>query len=83
MIIQYVSDLHLEFPDNKDYLLKHPIRPCADILVLAGDIMTFSSLNKNDGFFDKVSADFKSVYWLPGNHEYYHYDMSLKCGCIN
>jgi len=83
MKIQYASDLHLEFSDNKNYLKKHPLKPCADILVLAGDIMTFRSIGKNEDFFDKISDDFKTIYWLPGNHEYYHSDLSLKYGHFN
>ncbi len=83
MKIQYASDLHLEFPDNKDFLIKHPLKPCADILVLAGDIMTFKSVGKHEDFLDKISADSKAIYWLPGNHEYYHYDLSLKYGHFN
>ena len=72
MKIQYCSDLHLEFEENKNFLDKNPIQPSGEILLLAGDIIPFHSLNQHADFFDFVSANYESVYWVPGNHEYYH-----------
>ena len=37
MKIQFVSDLHLEFADNRAYLKEHPLEVTGDILLLAGD----------------------------------------------
>ncbi len=76
MKIQYCSDLHIEFPENKEYLINNPIKPIGDILVLAGDIALFRTLNEQDDFFDYVSANFKYTFWIAGNHEYYHSDIS-------
>jgi len=37
MKIQFVSDLHLEFPDNRAWLAAHPLEVTGDILLIAGD----------------------------------------------
>ena len=80
MKIQYCSDLHLEFPANENFLKENPIIPTGEILILAGDIMLFSKMNNYSEFFDYLSKNFKAVYWLPGNHEYYHSDMKYRIG---
>lgn len=78
MRIQYVSDIHLEF---FKHLPTQLIRPAADILCLAGDIgYPFSPIYTK--FLKQVSSDFKKVFIIAGNHEYYaagankHHDMS-------
>ncbi|MEO6734216.1 MAG: metallophosphoesterase [Ferruginibacter sp.] len=76
MKIQYCSDLHLEFPENNHYINRHPLKPTGEILILAGDVLPFALNHHNYKFFDFVADNFEAVYWIPGNHEYYGYDVA-------
>lgn len=69
MLIQYISDIHIEFYNNYKKIPK--IIPNAEILVLAGDIgYPFSSLYEE--FLSDMNNKFKKVFLLAGNHEYYN-----------
>jgi predicted phosphohydrolase len=80
MKIQYCSDLHLEFLDNRKWVLENNILPKGDILILAGDIVLFKEIHQYQKFFDYVSENFEQTFWIPGNHEYYNSDISNRSG---
>lgn len=83
MVLQYCSDLHLEFRENKQFLNQHPLQPKGEILILAGDIVPFTEMDKRKDFFNYISDNFKLTYWLPGNHEYYYSDASERSGKVS
>lgn len=83
MKIQYCSDLHLEFFENRKLIKENPLRVVGDILLLGGDIIKFSEWDMHNDFFKWCSDNFKHTYWIPGNHEYYDFDISQKSGHLN
>ncbi|MEK6477091.1 metallophosphoesterase [Catalinimonas sp. 4WD22] len=83
MIIQYCSDLHLEFNANKKWLKENPIQAEGEILIIAGDLFYLDEDFKNLTFLDYLSQSFTETYILPGNHEYYGgYDVELHSGAL-
>ncbi|KAJ5078574.1 ser/thr protein phosphatase superfamily [Anaeramoeba ignava] len=70
-LIQICSDLHLEArPFDEKTLI-----PSADIICIAGDIesvTTEKTLKTFDEFFAKISTQFKHIFFVCGNHEFYN-----------
>ncbi len=83
LTIQYCSDLHLEFRENREFIKANPLQPVAPVLVLAGDIVLFADMDRQKDFFSYVADNFETTYWLPGNHEYYQSDATGRCGILN
>jgi hypothetical protein len=72
--LQYASDIHLEFHDRNrtgEISCEMFIKPVADYLALCGDI-GFPEHPSTLTFLSWCSRNFKEVYWLPGNHEFYN-----------
>lgn len=76
MKIQYASDLHLEFEENRDFLASNPIKVAGDILVLAGDICPLILQECAGYFWDWCEKHYERVLITPGNHEFYGTDVS-------
>lgn len=76
MRIQYCSDLHLEFEKNSKYISNKPLSIIGDILILAGDIIPLHDEFFNNSFFNFISDNYKQVFWVPGNHEFYYKDIN-------
>ena len=81
--IQFVSDLHLEFPENRAWLAEHPLEVTGDILLIAGDTAyldlpdsgrdTYSAYS----FWDWASRNYHHVIVCLGNHDFYgYYDLA-------
>ena len=81
--IQFVSDLHLEFPDNRAWLAAHPLEVTGDILLIAGDTAYLDlpdsgrETYKAYDFWDWASRNYKQVIVCLGNHDFYgYYDLA-------
>ncbi|MFN8577091.1 MAG: metallophosphoesterase [Candidatus Sericytochromatia bacterium] len=71
MKIQYMSDLHLEYIENREYFKKNPVEKFGDVLVLAGDIVSETERDNAKDFFKDIESKFKLIISTMGNHEFY------------
>lgn len=81
--IQFISDLHLEFAQNRFYIQDHPLQVTGDILLVAGDtaFLDFPESEQDSycdyAFWDWASANYSQVIVCLGNHDFYaHYDLA-------
>lgn len=81
--IQYVSDLHLEFSSNCQWIANHPLEVTGDILLVAGDTAYLDLPNSEYDtyseyqFWDWASENYRQVIVCLGNHDFYgYYDLS-------
>ena len=79
MILRYFSDLHLEFikPIKINKLLKKIPPGLDEICILAGDIGNPHQINY-DIFMKFISKNFKKIFIIAGNHEYYNTSESIE-----
>ncbi len=61
-----LSDLHVSHPENRVALEGLPAFP-DDWLILGGDVTT--GMHRLDWCFRRLTAKFRKVVWVPGNHE--------------
>jgi 3',5'-cyclic AMP phosphodiesterase CpdA len=79
MKIQYASDLHLEFAENRNFIENGGIMPMGEILVLAGDVSYLGDRKMmKRRFFDWCAEHFRKTFIVPGNHEFITGMTSLK-----
>jgi predicted MPP superfamily phosphohydrolase len=73
MKVRYFSDLHLEFikPNKIEKFIKRIPSGIDEICILAGDIGNPYQQNY-DIFMKFVSKNFKKIFYITGNHEYYN-----------
>lgn len=68
---QVMSDLHLEFNPGNGRGVIDAIRPAADVLVLAGDVLSLRHPAQAERSLRDICDKFESVVYVPGNHEFY------------
>lgn len=73
MKIQILSDLHLEFHKDQGVSFINSLNDNCDVLILAGDITSYSLLKLT---LNRFCNKFKDVVYVLGNHEYYYSDKS-------
>lgn len=67
-----MSDLHMEFKGNVEFLRQLELKATGDVLVMAGDIFYLDNAGiAKDDFWKWASDNYEQVMVIPGNHEFY------------
>lgn len=71
--LRLLSDIHLEFhKDPTKFIQWVKQLPSCDALILAGDVATPKTIPKLVEFLQAVTRDYDKIFYVLGNHEYYH-----------
>lgn len=80
MKFRIASDIHNEFcisePPYKDFMLEPMPDDSESTLILAGDIGLLCNKKTYDSFIRTCCSRFEYVFWIAGNHEFYHGNIS-------
>ncbi len=75
--IQFVSDLHIDI--NQNYIwCRQNLKPCADILVVAGDTCSYNYKNRVKFIRSVFLPRWKTIIEVPGNHDHYKLSVDWK-----
>ena len=78
MIIQELSDLHFEHHRDQGLSLVSSLDPSGvDVLILAGDIYPWALASERETL-RRLCALYPKVVYVPGNHEYYGFDLDQR-----
>jgi predicted phosphodiesterase len=80
MKVQIISDLHLDYYEtkNKKILFENIIKPETEYLFLTGDVCKINCIYF-EPFLKYISKNWKKVFYVLGNHEYYQESNTIKC----
>jgi predicted phosphodiesterase len=71
VLVQILSDLHLEFDRDGGEAFARSVPVVGDVLVLAGDVVPLRDSDEVRQAFEWFCSRFPHVVFVPGNHEYY------------
>ena len=80
MKLHLYSDIHKEFETKNNIFMP----PGGDVLILAGDVCVADDFNQDTlAWFQEVSERYEQVFYVLGNHEHYHGDLTASYWILN